>query len=292
MVRPNPLRAAIPPFQLTETLLQQVTASIALSDFVWQRQAQNDEVTWVFQDMNDRALVQYHAGTCYAVFKGAWAGNPSDFLQSFPMPAFLAKDVCGAAGCCSVERGMYMAYYSDYVMEFEAAVAECYNWCDGGCPVVITGHSQGAAIAPVAAIALAAYNPILLTFGQHMTQIGDCGVLENMETYLRFNAMCSVMGGPSYDTLAAWGNFIRGKHSGTHILLGHGGAATLGYNTDMILFPFQEKCHNIFDPYMESIQRLTPGPMNGFVEGSMCTRHIECQSRRCERKRCIGTGGA
>lgn len=281
----NPMAAGIPPYNMTETMLQHVGISVLLSDLVWREETKTNELQEVFADFNDRVLVRYERGSCYVAFRGAWSGNPTDLLQSVPMP--FAQDVCGSEGCCTVERGMYRAYYSRYVDRFEAAVQRCTERCDDGpCELVITGHSQGASIAPVAAIALAEYNPTLLTFGQHMTQVGHCDVLENMDTYLRFNSMCPMGTRPSYDNLPVWGNLISGRHSGTHILLGAGGAATLGYNNDMALLPFREACHNIYDPYMTSIDKLEPGLMDGFSVGSLCSRDIECQSKKCVQKRC------
>lgn len=153
--------------------------------------------------------------------------------------------------------------------------------------MVLTGHSQGGAIATVAAIALAKYNPMLITFAQPRVHGHNCDVIDNMDTYLGVNAICEVRGGPVYDSITYMGG-SRAKQTGTFIVAGAGGAATLGYNTDQWLMPILPgECHNIHDDYETVVRSLKAGAFDGFVEGSLCTRHIKCKSNRCVRDRCV-----
>lgn len=283
----------VEPFVLTPTLLQHVQTSMVLSNQVWFVK-RDDDTTRVFQDFNDKAMVKYKDNTCYAAWKGAnmlW-----DQVQSIPL--IFSKQVCSSADatdCCQVEKGMYRAYYSRYVDDFEQAVEECVQRCTdmtgGGCPLVLTGHSQGASIAVVAAIRLAQrYATTLITFGQERVHRGHCAALENLgaSSYLRITAMCDPGNGrPAYDQFS-WMGSILGRHVGTFLLLGgdDGEVATLGYGTDMWMLPLREWCHNSYRFYTNRIRNLEPGPLDGFGEGSLCTRDIECKSRNCSGYTC------
>lgn len=280
----NPLGARVAPYEMSSDMLDIARIAMDYTGLVWWEGLTEDDVTRVFEDPNDRVMIRYHPdqGVCYVSFKGASIRDFDDIRQSYPM--IFGRDVCGAAGCCSVERGLHEAYYSDYVAEFEQAVDDCYNNCSGtGCRIVITGHSQGAAIAPVAAIALERYNPILLTFGQHLTQRGRCGVLDNLETYLRFTVVCDWRGNgrPSYDAITYQGNPFTQRHTGTLILLGPDGAATLARNRGMTLLPIAEPCHSAANFYVPYLRNLEPGVWDGFEAGAMCSRNVECKSMQC-----------
>lgn len=79
-------------------------------------------MTKIFETVLDRAMVRYEDDTCYVAFRGTNA-NPLDSLQSFP--SFAPEDVCGAAGCCGINKGVAMAYYTEYVEKLELEVASC-----------------------------------------------------------------------------------------------------------------------------------------------------------------------
>lgn len=285
----DPNRELVTPYVMTADMLQIADRAVRYSDLVWTIPSQGDAITQVFEDPFDRVMLRYHAdeGVCYAAWKGANIATPLNVLQSWSV---LPANVCGSEGCCLVGRGMHEAYYADYVEEFEDAVDDCYNNCPGGCKVVLTGHSQGAAIAPVAAVALQRYDPILMTYGQHLTLWGPqrCEVLENMETYLRFTTICdtSGTGSPVYDSISIQGYPWLNHHTGTMIMIGPDGAATVARNRGMIFMPVAEPCHNVDNWYKPYIRDLSPGPFDGFSSGAMCSRDIECQSQSCSNQRC------
>lgn len=134
---------------------------------------------------------------------------------------------------------------------------------------------------------MADLNPKLITFGAQRSVGPNCKVLDAMETNLRFTAQCERKNGePAYDLIAQIGGAAT-RPTGVHILLGKGGAVTLGKNADNWLLPALERCHDQREPYLENIQQLTPGLLDGFRSGAICTRDVECRSKTCIKKRCL-----
>lgn len=275
------------PFLLNEDVLQQVRGAFNHSQFAfWDNIETRMSDIHVFDDGPDLALVRYLDHTCYVSFRGT-TGTILDNLQS--VPGLIPRQACGAAGCCFVERGIHQAYYSSFVSDLEAEVEACTQRCDedGGCDVVLTGYSQGGTIASVAAIALAQYNPTLITYGQQPVAWFNCRVLDNMETYLRFTSLCPEGGEPHYDAVTYFGNPIVSRHSGTMVMLGNGAAATIGRNARQNFFPVSGACHDLEGEYQRSIDNLEIGPLDGFPAGSLCTASLECQSGTCRQSRCM-----
>lgn len=274
------------PFILKEDVLQHVRGALQHSQLAfWDSLETRMSDVRVFEDQLDRALVRHIDNTCYVSFRGT-TGSIFDNLQS--VPRLIPRRACGAAGCCFVERGVHEAYYSGFVNDLEAEVEECTQRCEGdhGCPVVLTGYSQGGAIATVAAIALSKYNPTLITYGQQPAAWFGCSVLDNMETYLRFTSMCPEDGEPHYDAVTYFGNPLVSRQSGTMVMLGNGAAATIGKNSRQTFLPMSGSCHDLEGEYQRSIDNLDVGPIEGYPLGSMCTSSLECASGRCGQSKC------
>lgn len=281
----NPVRSNVLPYSLSSEMLTSARRALDDSLNVW-FDVPIDNVTEVFFDANDKAMIRFREDeqACYVTFKGA-NGGFSDLGQSF---SYSPRRVCGAEGCCFAMKGIRNAFYSDFFEDFELAVKRCHQRCaGGGCPIFLTGHSQGASVATVAAVALAKYEPKLLAFGAHPSFWFGCKVLDEMETNLRFTSTCTMRGEPFYDLISTIRLPLLTRHSGTMILLGPGGASTLAYNKELALMPGAEPCHDVRRHYIENLSHITPGPLDGFVDGSLCTRDIECKSQRCFRKRCV-----
>lgn len=133
----NPLRSQILPYNMSSEELMVTEWAMRFSGWVW-GDVYDDVNTVELEDEDDKVLIRFEEGTCYAVFRGA--NETMDRLQT--IPSMIGRQVCGGEGCCVVERGMYNAYYSDFNEEFEDAVRACHQRCDEGCPVVFSGHSQ------------------------------------------------------------------------------------------------------------------------------------------------------
>lgn len=273
---------AVEPYLLKDDILLLIKGASRESRLVYRSDIERDEDTSVFENALDKAVLQYESGVCYVSFKGS---GSLDSIQS--APSLFPRQVCGAAGCCNINRNTAGAYFTSYVDELEVEVEECHSRCADGCPLVLTGYSQGGSIATIAAIALSQYNPILITYAQHPVAWRGCDVLDNMETYLRFTGICEVGGQPMYDSIPFFGNPFLTRHAGTKIMLGRGGAATVAQNGDRFFFPIGQQCHT-FEPFNYAISNLLEaGPLDGYTDGATCSQNIECQSKVCSSRRCV-----
>jgi hypothetical protein len=111
---------------------------------------------FVYSDLYDKALVvkTQTDAMCYGVFRGTQFFNPLDHYQNLiPLTSAVPNSDC------VVRQGFQQAYFSSYVDQFRFGLDTCVQSCPGGCPVILTGHGQGGAIAVVASIDLRAYNP-------------------------------------------------------------------------------------------------------------------------------------
>ena len=105
----------------------------------------------------DQALVaEDDAGYCFGVFRGTtptavdWGQN----IDPRNEPVCTTKD---RSACCTTRQGFYDAYITSYHQKMENEVRKCASKCDrpNEC-VVLTGHSQGGAVASIAAVRMAA----------------------------------------------------------------------------------------------------------------------------------------
>lgn len=112
----------------------------------------------------DQALVTKIEGYCFGAFRGTtltWI----DWQENFnPEKMEVCLTTSGEEDCCMSRSGFYEGYWTNYKDEFEASIRECASTCASPdeC-VVLTGHSQGGAIAAVAALLLADLNPYVIT---------------------------------------------------------------------------------------------------------------------------------
>lgn len=93
-----------------------------------------------------------------------WASNIFPIDDSY---------VCGRCGCCEARRAFANTYYNDFEPKLRQDLLQCLEeTCDMSKPIqdqdclVLAGHSQGGAIAEVAAVVYADRDPIIATFGQ------------------------------------------------------------------------------------------------------------------------------
>lgn len=91
-------------------------------------------------DINDRALVAKTKDTriCYASIMGTEFFNPFDQLQNLN-----CKDTIMDGTDCLVRDGYLDAYNTSYKDAFRVEVDACVASCTGGCPLVLSGLSQG-----------------------------------------------------------------------------------------------------------------------------------------------------
>jgi len=115
---------------------------------------------------NDAAVVTKVDQTCYAVFRGTVEYNNVDVAQNFVAGY---RKVPGTK--CYVRRGYYDAYFTTYREKFETEVRDCVASCRNNgtgddCELILSGASQGAAVAVVASIYLFdEFDPYVYSFG-------------------------------------------------------------------------------------------------------------------------------
>jgi hypothetical protein len=141
-------------------------------------------------------------GYCFAAFRGTtmtWV----DWQQNFELgkeEVCITEGMLGSKHCCSTRSGFYRAYNTDYRGKLEAAIRKCAKTCANPdeC-VVLTGHSQGGAIAAVAGLELADLNPYVITFGQPRTIEYPCSMISSERWYRFVNSIAD--DGIAYDPI-------------------------------------------------------------------------------------------
>ena len=188
--------------------------------------------------------------------------------------------------------GLFAAYNTDYRDKMEQSLRECAKDCinKDEC-VVLTGHSQGGAIAAVAAVYLADLNPLVFTFGQPPTIDLPCPVITSERWYRFINTKSVEQGviGITYDPIPfapsmgidSWGHMIILSDDKSHV-------AYIGLDAQDTFGPLNVKgfeAHSMihangttFPGYLDRIEtimkayenRTYPIVSTGFVATSLC----------------------
>jgi hypothetical protein len=247
-------------------------------------------------------------GHCYVAFRGTsltfddWGQNIQIGMKE------LCIDIAGSTECCTSRVGFFDAYDTIYRKDVEDRVRKCASQCkDKDDCVVITGHSQGGAIAAVAAVFLADLNPYVITFGQPPTIDAPCVVLTS-DRIFRFVNTKQTNTGVAYDPVPMAPG-LGADHFGNMVVLGDDptGIAFIGLDARDFLQPFLNgieahfmQGNGTYPGYNDRIVALTapnatyPIRSNGFVPGSLCSVNKECETNECGKelltswKRCIG----
>lgn len=276
-----------------------------------------------FLDGPDQAVLARKDGRCYLAFRGTIMSFETgvwnvvlDWAQVFD---FRESSMCrddDSGRCCTVHRGYHDAYHNTaYTDRLEESVRDCAANCrddlgegdgddDDGCVVVLTGHSQGGAVANLAAVALADLNPYVVTFGQTPVFSSDdetCDDAPPPERVYRYvitkdrDALRGTTSRLVYD-VAPMLFRSRFRHRGGAILLGNGvnDVAYLGPDAEDDEFPCQPidgfLAHFPLE-YMSKINELEtvdsfPVVFVGFSADHPCTKDEECASGTCDDETC------
>jgi hypothetical protein len=306
---------------LNEKIMQLSKTAAELSILAYAKDPPNDiafkggnyEAFGFFDEEPDQALmVKTKDGYCFGAFRGTvmtWL----DWKQNLHMGK---KDVCANKICCSTRAGFYNAYITNYTRYFEESLRACAKTCTRGpddC-VVLTGHSQGGAIAAVAALFLADLNPYVITFGQPNTIDAPCELTSSERWYRYVNTKASKKVGLVYDPVP----FVPGLGAasfGHMILLSNGGVSYVGLDAQDSFSPLNFggfESHSMqntteYPGYLVRIEAIVdkhthnnassstyPVRTSGYVANSLCTEDIECESQTCDSERhfnfprCIG----
>ncbi|KAL3903122.1 MAG: hypothetical protein SGILL_010566, partial [Bacillariaceae sp.] len=300
---------------LSEHIMNLTVEAAKLSMLAYEEAEPDDTVTKIYDAFGyydsepDQALtVTTSDGHCFVAFRGTsltfedWGQNLQIGMED------ICIDIAGSTECCTTRVGFYSAYDTIYRKDVEDQVRACASKCkDKDDCVVITGHSQGGAIAAVAAVFLADLNPYVITFGQPPTIDAPCDILTSDRVF-RFVNTKETNVGIAYDPVPMAPG-LGADHFGNMIVLGDDptGVAFIGLDAQEFLRPFLNGIEAHFmqgngtiPGYADRIAALTapnatyPIRNNGFVSGSLCSVNKECESQECGKelltswKRCVG----
>lgn len=264
-----------------------------------------------FVEEPDQALVAEKDGYCFLAFRGTTL-TMNDWFQNFQVGEKKVTSLKGET-TCKAREGFQEAYYKPkYTSQVEKAVNNCVQKCDNidEC-LVITGHSQGGAIAAVAGIVFSGYDPYVITFGEPPSVDPDCEAISSAKWYRYVNTVSSqIVSGIAYDPVPfcpglgtiVYGNMIILSDDNKDV-------AFVGLDSTQHFSPLNmagATAHSMVGDkkspgYLDRIETLMdnaksyPIPTDGFRAVQFCTDDIECESKNCGRKgligfdRCIGT---
>mmetsp|Transcript_14406 Transcript_14406/g.20293 ORF Transcript_14406/g.20293 Transcript_14406/m.20293 type:complete len:514 (+) Transcript_14406:48-1589(+) len=255
----------------------------------------------------DEALVAKKDGYCYGAFRGTTLTS-DDWRQNLRLGT---EPICADDGvCCETRQGFFDAYDTPYRAEWEQGMRDCAETCTNKeeC-VILTGHSQGGAIATVAAVALGDLDPYVITFGQPYTVDAPCEKISS-ERFYRFINSEGHARGIEYDPVPFLPGFGADAFGHTMILSDDfTGVAYVGLDAQDYFSPLDvtAAAHSMRgteeDPgYLDRLNTLMdtrnnntyPIRNDGYVAGSLCSKDKECQSEKCESEtkiswsRCVG----
>jgi hypothetical protein len=149
----------------------------------------NDDPDWA-------VMAKTKDGYCVAAFRGTQVNfsenTVADWLSNFdPSEDDICNECCeGDDCCCAARSGFIGAYFASYEQKLQSDLRNCAADCDkvDGC-VVLSGHSQGGAIAQIASIAFADLNPYVITFGSPPAVRSPCSLIQSDRHYRYINTI-------------------------------------------------------------------------------------------------------
>lgn len=304
---------------LSKKIMELTLEAARLSSLAYEEKAPDDTVTNDYETFGyhdqepDQALTaKTKDGHCFVAFRGTsltW----EDWKQNLEIGK---QEICQTIGksdeeiCCTSRVGFYNAYNTNYRDQVEREVRDCAKFCKNkdDC-VIITGHSQGGAIATVAALFLADLNPYVITFGQPATIEAPCDLITSERMYRFVNTKDTETFGIAYDPVPMAPG-LGADHFGNMVVLSSdtSGVAFIGLDAQDFLNPFTigVEAHNMrnasseYPGYEDRVKALMaqqkyPIRNNGYVAGSLCSEDKECLSQECDKEtklsfnRCVGT---
>lgn len=180
-----------------------------------------------YTDEPDQAIVAKKDGRCYLSFRGT-TQDISDWFQNIGLGSvdiYKNNDITSGESCNA--RGGYADFlFSPLIQQGAADLEACASTCtDPDDCVILTGHSQGGAIATLAAILLYSDNPILITYGQPLAVSRGCDLLLSDRIYRYVNSLLLEEEGEepyiAYDPVPLLPAAGQGRgHYGYYLLLG------------------------------------------------------------------------
>lgn len=289
--------SAAPSVVLSRPVMDLVREAALLSSMAYQSSPNATGFDYLnnFLKEPDQAIVAKRDGYCYGAFRGTtmtW----TDWSQNFDPKSI---DACVGNGestmCCTTRNGFYEAYMTDYRDQLESEIRECAKSCTNmdEC-VVLTGHSQGGAVAALAGLFMSDLNPIVITFGQPPTIDAPCNLISSSRFYRFINTKIS---GDriTYDPVP----FVPGLGAdafGYMMLVSNDdtGVSYIGLDAQDFFGPLNVdgfEAHSMvgteeYPGYLDRVDAIMshhdyPVRTSGYAAGSPCTQDKECESYQC-----------
>lgn len=264
----------------------------------------------------DKAFFAQRPGKCFLGVRATNALDPRDAIQNIPNGF---KEVCKnsdpAQGCCKAHANYHDVYYlPPYLAEMEKDIRECVatNCPDGldNC-FILSGWSQGGAVAAMAAVILADLNPRGFTFGAPSALYMPCEHVKP-DRWIRFVNSINYLGLLFYDFAQV--QFPGQQQYGHFVLLSTDTKAVkyFGLNKSDRLWPISFIAHLLgvrigrvwgYATRLRNIKKAYEGggggglfgshtplsypvDLSGFSKGSSCRKDVECGSGKCHFFRC------
>lgn len=252
----------------------------------------------------DRFVVEKVGNICYGLFRGTRG------LEDWGQNINLKWSVINTdKGRCSVRRGYYNSFTnhdlwanegeSDYMEpKLRECASECVATSGKTCTVVLSGHSQGGALATIAAILLHDLNPVIISYaGANAVRYtgGELCRALNQDRIFRFVATRAENHGDLSFDMVPYAS--TGRMMGHEFLVSEISANSVGY----YYYPEDEpsrpvptryasvNIHELSESYFKErlyVAKELPTdkfPITlGFNNGLSCYRDGDCNSARCD----------
>ena len=169
------------------------------------------------------------------------------------------------------------------------SVDDCVASCDGGCPLVLGGESNGGAAAVVASIDYAHYNPEVITFAapKAVKKNSACTAIKEENHYRFVNTANG-----KYDCVVMQINIFNERHVGWPIYLDdlNFPLQSTGISESKSRTPTTMALHE-WSLYIERIEGMVdrkcfPVPVAKWPDGHYCNYDDECDSLYCVKDEC------
>jgi len=271
--------------EIDEELVKISLRAMELVEVLKDKDTADLEHARLFVDGSVAALLVKEDGYCFAIFDTTEPLNLADWGENIDLGYSEICRLDDEESCCMVRRGYHQAYAEpNYRVALDVGIIDCYAI---GYEIIFAGHSAGGAIASVAAVALSAgAKPILISFGQPPSLVGDCSVIDKNKYYHWVNTDVNGDGNLDYDPVPDITLTSGSKQAGRLLLMGEGIVVLYesGEAPSMMSWGFDAVAHAT-GRYIERLNQYQgKGDLNtsGWGMGFACNVDEECMSGKCE----------